>query len=199
MAKSNKVEGRLVVLDPGHGTPDPGAVGLGGVQEQAVNLAVSKALRDLLIAEGYVVKMTRDTDAISGGAPVKATSRDAVVNSSLSYRVRVCRESQAVLFISIHCNAAAARSAVGFEVFYNPAGVKVACAVFEAFKKAFPAHKARRVQQENFYVLRKNPAPAILVECEFISNPDMEVWLQQKGTVAQLAEAIRDGIKATRV
>lgn len=93
---------RVVVIDPGHGGVDPGAIGAGGTQEKEVVLRVGLALREALRARGgYRVVMTRDGDRFV----------------RLGDRVRIARRANADLFISLHADAAAGRTARGAGVY----------------------------------------------------------------------------------
>jgi N-acetylmuramoyl-L-alanine amidase len=92
----------VVVIDPGHGGVDPGAIGAGGTQEKEIVLRVGLALREALRARGgYRVIMTRDGDRFV----------------RLSDRVRIARRANADLFISLHADAAAGRTARGAGVY----------------------------------------------------------------------------------
>jgi len=86
---------RTVMLDPGHGGKDPGAIGVTGLQEKAVNLAIAQLLKEALEKQGMTVRMTRDTD----------------VFIPLERRVQLAHEAKADLFISIHAHASRSRSA----------------------------------------------------------------------------------------
>ena len=84
-----------VVIDPGHGGADPGALGRGRTREKDIVLAVGKALRDVMRQTGrYKVVMTRDRDRF---VPLRE-------------RVRIARRAGADLFVSLHADAAAGRS-----------------------------------------------------------------------------------------
>lgn len=91
-----------VVLDPGHGGKDPGAIGPGGVVEKDVVLSVAKQLAKRLQASGYGVILTRDSDMFK----------------PLSERTRLANAAEADLFVSIHANASHNRSASGIETYY---------------------------------------------------------------------------------
>jgi N-acetylmuramoyl-L-alanine amidase len=93
-----------VVLDPGHGGRDPGAVGYSGTYEKDRTLEVALLVRDLLRIRcpDLRVVMTRDDDSYV----------------SLGERTRVANRERADLFVSIHCNASTNRSAMGFETFF---------------------------------------------------------------------------------
>jgi N-acetylmuramoyl-L-alanine amidase len=84
------LDAKTIVIDPGHGGRDPGAIGPGGLQEKDVTLKVALQLRDRLKKyPGYRILMTRDSD-------VKISTRE---------RVAFANEKKADLFISVHCNS----------------------------------------------------------------------------------------------
>ena len=85
---------RKIVIDPGHGGKDPGAIGRGGLTEKSVNLSVSRRLAKILRARGVKVVLTR--------------SRDVFL--SLDQRVRICNREKPDLFLSIHANANVSRA-----------------------------------------------------------------------------------------
>lgn len=90
------MERRLVVIDPGHGGIDPGAIGAGGLREKDFTLAMSRELRDTLLASGrYDVRMTRDSDEF-----VRLRERVAKARGFADGR-----QSDQVLFISIHADS----------------------------------------------------------------------------------------------
>lgn len=95
-----------IVIDPGHGGHDPGAIGPSGLKEKDVNLRIAKALKEKLEEEGKKygitdVSLTRNTDKFI----------------KLEDRTTIARQRKADLFISIHCNAARSRDAHGIETY----------------------------------------------------------------------------------
>lgn len=100
--KSNNNAKRVIVLDPGHGGRDPGAIGYSGVYEKNITLAMAKEMKRLLDKEGnYKVYLTRNTD----------------VFIPLRDRVKIARKHNADLFLSIHADSAVNRSAKGLSVY----------------------------------------------------------------------------------
>jgi len=93
---------KKIVLDPGHGGKDPGALGRLGIKEKDIVLDVAKRVKSILQRKGFDVAMTRDTD----------------IFISLEERTRIAHAQNADLFVSIHANAAPTRSLKGFEVYY---------------------------------------------------------------------------------
>lgn len=92
---------RVVVLDPGHGGRDPGAIGYSGIYEKNITLSMGKELKKILEKEGYKVYLTRSTD----------------VFIPLRERVKIARRYNADLFLSIHADSAVNRSAKGLSVY----------------------------------------------------------------------------------
>ena len=92
---------KVVVLDPGHGGKDPGAIGYSGVYEKNITLAMAKELKTILEKEGYKVYLTRSTD----------------VFIPLRDRVKIARKHNADLFMSLHADSAVNRSAKGLSVY----------------------------------------------------------------------------------
>ncbi len=93
---------KIVIIDPGHGGDDPGAIGKGGTREKTVVLAISKKLRDILNSQnGYRAFLTRKGDYYV----------------SFNKRLTIAREYGADLFVSIHADAFRGRSARGSSVY----------------------------------------------------------------------------------
>lgn len=101
-SKSSKVRKKIVVLDPGHGGKDPGAIGAyGKTYEKNITLAMGKELKGLLEKEGYTVYLTRSTD----------------IFIPLRQRVKIAQKYKADLFMSIHADSALNRNAKGLSVY----------------------------------------------------------------------------------
>ncbi|MEO0156842.1 MAG: N-acetylmuramoyl-L-alanine amidase [candidate division WOR-3 bacterium] len=214
----------LIVLDPGHGGIDPGAVGKNGLYEKDANLDISKILKKF-IEDSLKVKvlLTRDKDQYL----------------SLKARTSFANRNAADIFVSIHCNASPkSRQARGFETYFLSeartneeravAAMENASLMFDEEMKISgdinfilydlaqslfleesnnlaeaiqtSAEKllnipARGVNQAGFYVLRGAFMPAVLVECAFISNPEEEKLLRQKEFKQKIAYAVFCGLK----
>lgn len=113
---------KIIVLDPGHGGKDPGAIGYSGVYEKNITLAMAKELKVILEKEGYKVHLTRSTD----------------IFIPLRDRVKIARKYNADLFMSIHADSAVNRSAKGLSVYTlsETASDKEAAALAERENKA---------------------------------------------------------------
>lgn len=189
---------KIIVVDPGHGTNgDPGAVGRSyGTKEADIALAISKFLKEELESfesPSFKVVMTREDDN----------------GLSLSGRVALARTHRADLFVSIHLNSFSKESAEGNEVIYHgrsKIGPVVAKHIMDRLA-TMEGHKNRGIKSDlqlappsnrnpkgGFVVLRDTPMPAVLVECEFISNPKMEEKLRTEDFQKQYASLIAQGI-----
>ena len=169
-----------ICVDPGHGGPDPGAVGPTGLKEKDVNLAVSKRVADLLrpIAE---VKLTRTKD----------------IAVSLKDRAAIANSFKCDYFISVHTNSFTDRKVGGVETWaYAPGGKgeKLARAVQAELVKATGFINRSVKFNSGFAVLRNTRAPAILTETGFISNPAEEKLLKTGAFREKIAMAIAQGV-----
>ncbi len=177
---------RLIVIDPGHGGSDPGSY-RGDVVEKALTLDMSKRLRDILIARGWQVVMTRESDkdvyAANDSASDELQARDDVANSN-----------GARLFVSIHVNAFINAGPHGATVYYyKPIDLSFAQAIDRRIATEVNVKDDGTVK-DKLYVVHHANMPAALVETAFVSNPDDLVLLQSPGWRQKMAQAIADGI-----
>lgn len=171
--------GYRIVIDPGHGGDDPGAVG-NGLHEAHVNLAVAKLLAQHLPTPDYEVILTRESDVFVG----------------LSKRVEIANTSKAKLFVSLHCNAVSLIDVNGFEVLHHAKstfGQKLAKSIHQSAKSMFPTDRGVK-ERSDLCVLRTTGCPAVLVEMGFISNEKDAKLLASPEFHLCLAKAIARGI-----
>lgn len=184
--QSAAVRGHTIVIDPGHGGSDSGAVGPSGLREKDVALSVALRTEELLRSAGAAVIMTRTTDR-DVSYPRAASSHE------LQSRVDVAQENPGTeLFLSIHCNAFTNPDANGMETYYYAAseeGARFATLLNEELAQAGDVRN-RGVKTANFYVLRHSAVPASLVELAFISNPREEALLARMDYQERLAQAL---------
>ena len=171
-------------IDAGHGGSDPGAIGTQPfrLEEKEFNLALSRTLEEELEARGHWVVMTRRRDRTLG----------------LAARAGFANRLEAEFFISIHANAASSALPEGMEVYHFPgseAGASAATYILESMIATFPDHNNRGVKEANFAVLRLTGMPAVLVECEFLTNPQQLRFLADPAVQQELAAGIADGIE----
>lgn len=172
--------GRLVVIiDPGHGGKDSGAVGLGGLREKDIILSIGRRIGGILQQNGIQVVMTRDSDYFV----------------TLPGRVQLAERANADVFVSIHANAVGpGRSDVsGLETYYYDSGLGLARTVHNSILQSVNV-KDRRVRRARFFVLRKSSMPSILVETGYLTGREDNAKLRTLAYQNQMAEAIARGI-----
>ncbi|MCR4963016.1 MAG: N-acetylmuramoyl-L-alanine amidase [Firmicutes bacterium] len=184
-ALSPALFGKTVVIDPGHGDWDPGVVGVDGVQEKDVNLAVSKNLCQLLRNSGAVVLCTRENDRL------------AYDNKQEDMQARAALAKEADLFVSIHANSfPAAPDTCGAQIFYgagNEEGKKLAQAIQEQCGLLLHSRRTA-LAHPDAYLLKHTAAPAVIAEMGFLSNPQEAQALAGGDYQRQAAWALYVGI-----
>jgi len=172
----------LVVIDPGHGGPDPGAIGIGGIRETDVVLEVSKIVKKLLSEKGVKVRLTRKNE----------------VDLDLPPRVSFANNTDADIFVSIHANASRGkrRDINGLETFYYRGwrGRLLAKKIQKQILKVSPGSPDRGVKQGRFYVIKNTRMPAVLVEIGFLTGRLDARRLEKTTHRKRLAYSIAKGI-----
>ena len=184
LRRGNGINGRVIVIDAGHGGSDKGAVGPNRLTEKEVTLAVALKTERLLKDAGAEVIMTRRTD-IDVAAPG--------VPDSTELRARVNKApSNAEIFISIHCNAFTNPKSNGMETFYyngSSQSKRLATLLNEELLN-YGGLNNRGVKSANFYVIKYSNCPASLIELAFITNYEEERLLASEEYQDRLAQAI---------
>lgn len=214
----------VIVIDPGHGGKDPGAVGARGIKESDMNLDVSKRLKPLLEAQGHTVYLTRSSDTYM----------------ALADRTKFANQKKADLFISIHFNANNSSAPSGFESYFlgmhrleyakNVALAENAALKYDIANNAYNPDETlndiigslltnrfqrqseilagyiqekaslstgfsnRGVNQAGFYVLKGCSMPSVLLECGFLTNSSEEAKIRQPSYRQKIAEGIVQGV-----
>lgn len=171
----------VVVIDPGHGGRDPGAVGIGGIHEADIVLDIATQVASLIENEGLQAVLTRSDDR----------------EVDLGPRVDLSDAVNADLFVSIHANAISmSRPDVnGIETYYyySSAAASLAETIHNSLLN-FTSMNDRGVRQARFYVLTETSMPAVLVEVGFVTGREDAVRLSSAASRSQIAEAIANGI-----
>jgi len=182
----------IIVLDPGHGGLDSGAVGINGIQEKDVVLDIANEIvkwNRTLFENRFEIYLTRYSDTLI----------------SLSDRGHLAKNLNADVFISIHCNASN-RAAKGIEVYVNStvsapvnnhhaSAMALSEAILNQCHKKL-GFKKRGAKTANFQVLRENSAyyPSILIETGFVTNADEADYFSKDENRKALALGILMGI-----
>jgi N-acetylmuramoyl-L-alanine amidase len=169
----------VVIIDPGHGGKDSGAIGIGGVLEKDVILPISKRITEVLERNGIQVIMTRGSDYFV----------------TLPGRVTMAQRANADVFVSIHANSAGANrpEVSGLETYHYDSGLRLAQIVHSKILQSLNV-RDRNVRKARFYVLRKTSMPSILVETGFLTGRDDAAKLRTSAYQNQMADAIAQGI-----
>lgn len=171
-----------VVLDPGHGGPDPGAVGIGGLRETDVVLDVGLQVAQLLQSRGVQVLLTRTSE----------------VDVDLPPRVALANRSGADLFVSLHANALSLdRPDVnGIETFYFQGGrsYELAISIQQQLMAVSPGTPDRGARPGRFFVIRRTVMPSVLTEMGFVTGEIDAPRLADARFRQSLAAAIAKGI-----
>lgn len=180
------LKGKIIVVDPGHGGSNPGAVA-NNKRESDNNLAVSLKLRDKLVQAGAKVIMTRDTDRT-------VASEGSSLGEELSARVKLAENNHADLFVSVHTNSNPDTSIIGAMTFYpNGKSSDLALDVQnELINQTGAVDKG--ISPATFYVLRSTSMPSILVEMGFISNGAEAALLSQDSYRSKISQGVFNGI-----
>ena len=188
------LKGKKIVIDPGHGGNDAGAIGPTGVMEKNVTLNVSRELKKLLEAEGATVILTREGDTTVSEKGAKASDIE-----ELGARCAVANRVGADIFISIHADSFTRPEARGTTGYYygkstSGKGQKLADCIRRNLVEQLGT-PSRGTQPCNFYVVKNTDMPATLIELGFISNKEEEKLLNSKEGVQKAAQGIFDGIE----
>ncbi|MGB4700591.1 MAG: N-acetylmuramoyl-L-alanine amidase [Parasynechococcus sp.] len=170
-----------VVIDPGHGGPDPGAVGIRGLRESDVVLDVSLQVAALLRARGVDVRLTRTSE----------------IDVDLPPRVSLANRFGATAFISIHANALSMKrpDVNGIETFYfsDPRSGRLATYLQQQMMDVSPGTPNRGVRRGRFFVIRRTTMPSALVEMGFVTGAIDSPRLARADHRRRLALAIAAG------
>lgn len=171
-----------VIIDPGHGGKDSGAIGLTGLKEKDVNWQIAVITAGELARHGIVVMFTRAGDE----------------RVSLDKRVKIANDAKADYFVSIHANSASNPRATGTETYAYAPGVegdRLAHSIQRSLVQAIGLAD-RGVKYDTLKVTRATNMPAVLVEVAFISNPDEEKLLKDNSFLEMAGTSIGKGILA---
>jgi len=185
------LQGKVIVIDPGHGGRDSGAVGPTGVREKDVNLRIARQLAGILAERGAIARLLRDSDRSVG--PSNADQR-----GELEARLAAGDQPDADLFLSIHNNAVGsgnARSAYGTETYYWTPMSALPARLLQNHLCARLNTNNRFISWRPFYVLRSGDVPRVLVECAYVSNPTEEQRMRSDAFMADAAVALADGLQ----
>ena len=182
--------GVTVCVDPGHGGYDGGAVGRdSGELEKTINLQLGKALETALKAQGADVILTREKDIALSDPGAERKRRDL--------KARVDAAQGADVFLSLHMNEYPDRAQSGPQVFYTADDAQsrlLAGAIQQSMNANLAPVRPRSAHTGDYYVLREQSLPAVLIECGFLSNAEEEKKLLSPEYQQLCAQSIVNGL-----
>ncbi len=180
---------RTIIIDPGHGLPDGGAVSKSGVKESPLNLKIALKLKEELTERGYEVVLTRNGE----------DGLDKKKKADMYKRLEIMTKTPNDMFVSIHINKFSQAKYRGAEVLYSPNFVQstlLAQLIMDKIKEIDPKVQTRSIKQaeKSLFLMKNATVPAVIVECGFLSNSEETELLQESAYQARIASAICDGI-----
>lgn len=172
-----KILSPLVIIDPGHGGEDGGAVGHDGIVEKDINLKISLIIRDALQLLGYETIMTREKD--------KAIYDESAINlrqkkrSDLRNRLSIIHKNSGEdsIFLSIHQNKFPNEKYSGSQIFFsknNPLSESLALCIKDSIVSLLQPYNTREIKEatSKIFLLNNSKIPSVTLECGFLSNKD---------------------------
>ena len=189
-------EEKIIILDPGHGGEDSGAVGKNGVYEKNLNLEIAMLIGKKLEASGYVVIYTRTDDRMLYKPEENIKGIRKI--SDLKNRCGVANNYPEALFVSIHMNSFGSSKYSGLQVYYsenNDSSRSLAESIQSSVKAELQKDNNRVIKAgKDIYVLEHVENPAVLIECGFLSNEEECKKLSEKEYQKSLSFSIVCGI-----
>ena len=188
------MSGRLIIIDPGHGSPDGGA-NQGEVLEKDIALKVAKNLRTYLQQQGALVILTREGDADLAPKKLKGLSKRKRVD--LQKRVEIINDSKADLYVSIHLNSLPDSQWRGAQTFYNKKEEKnkqLAESIQHQLIETLNNTDRKAKSMKDVFLVKQAKKVGALVEIGFLSNDEERQLLQNKKYQKKVAFAIYGGI-----
>lgn len=188
---------KIVLIDPGHGGIDGGAVSKNGTIEKYINLSISIKLKNELTKLGYKVIMTREDD--NGLYSDKGSVREKKIED-LNKRCDMRKSSNCDIFISIHLNTFPESKYYGAQIWYSNSekSQRFASITQANIRKHIDKENKRQEKpaKEQYKILRNdNDVPSVIVECGFISNPKEEERLKSEKYQKKIAEVISKSVE----
>ena len=163
-----------IILDPGHGGMDGGAVGVDNIVEKGINLDIALVLRDMLTASGFTVVMTREMDISLHDEGILGARKQKT--SDLHNRLALTEQYPRTIFISIHQNKFGGAANEGAQMFYGPRqeeSRQLAEILQKNMVSFIQPNNTRQIKKanKNLFLMVNASCPAVLIECGFLSSP----------------------------
>lgn len=187
-AISNKLVGKVIVIDIGHGGKDSGTV-YKDIKEKDINLSIGLKLKKELIKYGVEVIMTREGD-------YDLSSPNALrrKKSDFDNRIKLINESNADMYISIHINYLDNAKYYGSQVFYTEDNLELASAIQSEMIEQLKSPLKERELDNDIYMYKKLDIPGVLIECGFMSNTKERGLIVTDKYQSKIVKSIIDGL-----
>src|SRR5690606_30803518 len=191
------LKGKVIVIDPGHGGKDGGAMGNDPERtaEKEITLEVAKLVRDYAEQAGAVVYLTRETDSDLADEQLRGLSNRK--SQDIRRRLAFIHEKNADFFVSIHLNALPSPKWRGAQTFFYPRfkeNKHLATLIQEELIRNLENTERKPLQLNHVYLLKYAKVPGALVEIGFISNEEELELLKQPSYQRKVAASIYQGM-----
>lgn len=189
-AEDQKLKGKIIYLDPGHGGRDPGAM-YKELKESEINLQITNEIREELEKNGAIVYQTRIGDYDLSTANTKNHKKN-----DLEARAKLINESNCDIYISIHLNSDSSPTWSGTQIFYtnkNKENKKIAQIMQTKFKEKLQIKRDIK-PLKNMYLFDRIKKPGILIEAGFISNSNDRYLLKQNEYQKKIAQTVTEAL-----
>lgn len=189
-AEDQKLAGKTIYIDPGHGGRDPGAI-YKEIKESDINLQLAQELKIELEKQGAIVYQTRIGDYDLSKINTKNHKKN-----DLETRAKLINESDCDIYISIHLNSDSSQTWYGPQIFYtnkNGKNKEIAQVIQTEFKELLKSKREIK-QLNNMYLFDRIKKPGVLIEAGFISNPNDRYLLQNQNHQKKIAQTITDAL-----
>ncbi|HZW67204.1 MAG TPA: N-acetylmuramoyl-L-alanine amidase CwlD [Pseudogracilibacillus sp.] len=189
--------GQVIVLDPGHGGPDGGAVAKDKEKttEKVISLEVAKMTRQYLEQAGAIVYLTRETDVDLADEFTKGIANRK--SEDIRRRLQFIHDKEADFFISIHLNSLPSARWRGAQTFFYPRfpeNIQLARTIQDELVENMENTERQALQLNTIYLLKYAKVPGALVEIGFLSNEAERELLKQRSYQQQIAASIYKGV-----
>ena len=185
---------KLIVIDPGHGGIDPGALGSNGVLEKNIVLEVSMKLADIMRQSGAQVLLTRESD--HDLSDPELSNLHEIKVQDLTRRVELANQNNADIFLSVHVNSFPDKRECGAQTFSQPGSEeskKLAMSIQKEINN-FLKNPGRQAKQVDYFANRMTKMPSVIIEIGFITNPGEEKLMLDPAYQNKISWSIYAGI-----
>lgn len=188
VSASLPLQGKVIVVDAGHGGLDPGTV-YKDIYEKDINLKISLFLEEKLSSMGATVILTRDSDADLSNAVTNHRKK-----ADFDNRIKIINNEYTDMYLSIHLNYLANTKYYGVQVFYNQDNEKIAESIQAFINQNLNGNREIKKIPSSTYMYDKLIKPGVLIECGFISNYEERTKLITEDYQEKLAEVIAQSV-----